>query len=194
MFQPGLSTADKVTEVSGRGVGLDVVRQNIEELRGSVDVESVPGKGSTFRIKLPLTLAIIDGMTVRVGEDILTLPMLSILESMRPKTEELSTVEGGGELISVRGEYLPLIRLYKVFNLPTDRKDPTKALVVIIESVSKRFGILVDDILGEQQAVIKSLEQNYQKVSGVAGATILGDGRVSLILDIHGLEKLAFAD
>ena len=194
MFQPGFSTAEKVTEVSGRGVGLDVVRQNIEELRGSVDVESAPGKGSTFRIKLPLTLAIIDGMTVRVGEDILTLPMLSILESMRPKNEEISTVEGGGELISVRGEYLPLIRLYKIFNLPTDRTDPTNALVVIIESVSKRFGILVDDILGEQQAVIKSLEQNYKKVPGVAGATILGDGRVSLILDIHGLEKLAFAD
>jgi len=194
MFQPGFSTADKVTEVSGRGVGLDVVRQNIEELRGSVEVESQVGKGSTFRIKLPLTLAIIDGMTVRIGEEILTLPVLSILESLRPKPEEIKTVEGRGELVAVRGEFLPLVRLYELFDLPTERTDPTQALVVIIESVSKRFGVLVDDILGEQQAVIKSLEQNYQKLEGVAGATILGDGRVSLILDIHGLEKLAFGN
>lgn len=192
MFQPGFSTATTVTEVSGRGVGLDVVRQNIEALRGSVDVESTLGAGSTFRIKLPLTLAIIDGMTVRVGGEILTLPLLSILESIRPLAQDVKRVEGKGELITVRGEYLPLVRLYEVFNLPTERTDPTQALVVIIESVSKRFGVLVDDILGEQQAVIKSLEQNYQKVEGIAGATILGDGTVSLILDIHGLEKLAF--
>lgn len=193
MFQPGFSTAEKVTEVSGRGVGLDVVRQNIEALRGSVEVESRPGVGTTFRIKLPLTLAIIDGMTVSVGAEIITMPLLSIVESLRPKPAEVQTVEGRGELISVRGEYLPLVRLYEVFDLPTQRTDPTQALVVIIESVGRRFGVLVDDILGEQQAVIKSLEQNYQKVEGVAGATILGDGRVSLILDIHGLEKLAFS-
>jgi len=192
MFQPGFSTAAKVTEVSGRGVGLDVVRQNIEALRGSVEVSSTPGEGSIFRIKLPLTLAIIDGMTVKVGDEIITLPLLSILESLRPRPKDLQKVEGRGELIVVRGDYLPLVRLYDIFQLPTKRTDPTKALVVIIESVSKRFGVLVDDILGEQQAVIKSLEQNYKKVEGVAGATILGDGRVSLILDIHGLEKLAF--
>ncbi len=193
MFQPGFSTAAQVTEVSGRGVGLDVVRQNIEALRGSVEVETVLGQGTTFRIKLPLTLAIIDGMTVRVGDEILTMPLLSILESIRPGPDDIKTVEGTGELIAVREEFLPLVRLYEVFQLPTERTDPTKALVVIIESVSKRFGVLVDDILGEQQAVIKSLEENYQKVEGVAGATILGDGTVSLILDIHGLEKLAFA-
>ena len=192
MFQPGFSTADKVTEVSGRGVGLDVVRQNIEALRGSVEVETKLGQGTTFRIKLPLTLAIIDGMTVRVGEEVLTLPLLSILESIRPRPEDIQRVEGSGELISVRGEFLPLVRLYEIFQLPTERTDPTQGLVVIIESVSKRFGVLVDDILGEQQAVIKSLEQNYHKIEGIAGATILGDGTVSLILDIHGLEKLAF--
>lgn len=193
MFQPGFSTAEKVTEVSGRGVGLDVVRQNIEALRGTVEVESAPAVGTTFRIKLPLTLAIIDGMTVSIGNEILTIPLLSIVESLRPKAAELTTVEGRGELVVVRGEYLPLVRLHQVFALPTERMDPTQALVVIIESVSKRFGVLVDDILGEQQAVIKSLEQNWRKVEGVAGATILGDGRVSLILDIHGLEKIAFA-
>lgn len=192
MFQPGFSTAATVTEVSGRGVGLDVARQNIEALRGSIEVESELGTGSTFRIKLPLTLAIIDGMMVRVGDEVITLPLLSILESIRPKAEEIKTVEGKGELISVRDEFLPLVRLHEVFDLPTESTDPTRALVVIIESVAKRFGVLVDDILGEQQAVIKSLEQNYQKVEGIAGATILGDGAVSLILDIHGLEKLAF--
>lgn len=192
MFQPGFSTAGTVTELSGRGVGLDVVRQNIEALRGSVEVHSEPGEGSTFRVKLPLTLAIIDGMLVKVGGEILTLPLLSIIESIRPSQEDLKTVEGRGELITVRGEYLSLVRLHEILGLPTEITDPTRGLVVIIESVSKAFGILVDDILGEQQAVIKSLEQNYRKVDGVAGATILGDGTVSLILDIHGLEKIAF--
>lgn len=192
MFQPGFSTADKVSEVSGRGVGLDVVRQNIESLRGSVEVESKIGAGTIFRIKLPLTLAIIDGMTVSVGEEVITIPLLSIIESLRPTKEDLMVVENKGELVGVRGDYLPLIRLYEVFGLPTERTEPTDALVVIIESVGRRFGMLVDDILGEQQAVIKSLEHNYQKVQGITGATILGDGRVSLILDIHGLDKLAF--
>ncbi|MDR1397105.1 MAG: chemotaxis protein CheA [Desulfarculales bacterium] len=192
MFQPGFSTADKVSEVSGRGVGLDVVRQNIESLRGSVEVESKHGQGTTFRIKLPLTLAIIDGMTVSVGKEIITIPLLSIVESLRPTTSDLIVVENKGELVSVRGEFLPLVRLYKVFGFETERTDATAALVVIIESIGRRFGMMVDDILGEQQAVIKSLEHNYQKVQGITGATILGDGRVSLILDIHGLEKLVF--
>ena len=192
MFQPGFSTAEKVSEVSGRGVGLDVVRQNIESLRGSVEVESKRGQGTTFRIKLPLTLAIIDGMTVSVGEEIITIPLLSILESIRPTSDDVLMVENKGELISVRGEYLPLVRLYEVFDFATERTEVTNALVVMIESIGRRFGIMVDDILGEQQAVIKSLEHNYQKVQGITGATILGDGRVSLILDIHGLEKLAF--
>ena len=193
LFQPGFSTADEVTELSGRGVGLDVVRQNIERLRGSVKVESSPDRGCTFRIKLPLTLAIIDGMTVSIGDEVLTLPMLSIVESIRPKRKDLKQLDATGEMILVHGEYLPLVRLYKVFNFPTSRTDPCQALVVVMESVGRRFGILVDDILGEQQAVIKNLEQNYVKVPGIAGATILGDGRVSLILDVHSLEAMVFA-
>lgn len=193
VFMPGFSTAQNVTEVSGRGVGLDVVKKNIESLSGSLEIDSRTGQGTTFRVKLPLTLAIIDGMMVQVGEEILTLPLLSILESIRPRPEDVKTVEGQGELIAVREEYLPLVRLHEIMDLPTDCTDPCNALVVIIETVGRHFGILVDDILGEQQAVIKSLEQNYHKVDGVAGATILGDGRISLILDIHGLEKLAFA-
>jgi two-component system chemotaxis sensor kinase CheA len=192
MFQPGFSTADNASEVSGRGLGLDVVRQNIEALRGSVEVESKRGQGTTFRIKLPLTLAIIDGMTVSVGQEIITIPLLSIVESLRPTANDVMMVENRGELVSVRGEFLPLVRLYQVFDFATERTDVTNALVVIIESIGRRFGMMVDDILGEQQAVIKSLEHNYQKVQGITGATILGDGRVSLILDIHGLEKLVF--
>ena len=194
MFQAGFSTASQVTELSGRGVGLDVVRQNIESLQGSVEVESTVGKGTTFRIKLPLTLAIIDGMMVRVGDEILTLPLLSIVESIRPRPGEVHFTEATGEMVSVRGGYLPLIRLHQVFDFPAENTDPHKSLVVILEGVGSHFGILVDDILGEQQAVIKSLEKNYRKVAGIAGATILGNGRVSLILDIHGLEKLVLAN
>lgn len=193
LFTPGFSTAKKTDEYSGRGVGLDVVKKNVEELRGSVDVESEVGKGTTFKIKLPLTLAIIDGMNVQVGKEVLTLPLLSIIESIRPKEEDIKTVEGEGEVIAVRGEFLPLVRLYNLFNIETDKTNPWDALVVIIETdEGKKFGLLVDDVLGQQQAVIKSLEANLKKIEGAAGATILGDGTISLIIDVHGIEHLAF--
>ncbi|MDI6716345.1 MAG: chemotaxis protein CheA [Actinomycetota bacterium] len=192
MFLPGFSTAKQVTEVSGRGVGLDVVKRNIEDLRGTIEVMSELGKGTTFRIKLPLTLAIIDGMNVKVGNEVLTVPLLSIVESIRPSKESVKTVEGKGEIIDVRGEYLPLVRLHEVFGIETGKINPWEALVVVVESGLRKFGILVDDVLGQQQAVIKSLEKNFRHVEGAAGATILGDGMVSLILDIHGLEKMAF--
>ncbi len=193
LFQPGFSTSAEVTELSGRGVGLDVVRQNIEALRGTVEVRSQPGQGTTFVVKLPLTLAIIDGMTVQVGEEVFTLPMLSVIESLRPRAGEVTTLEGQSELFDLRGEYLPLVRLYQVLELPPRTTEPTEALVVVVESVSRRFALMVDAIVDEQQAVIKSLERNYKKVEGVAGATILGDGRVSLILDVYGLERLSLS-
>jgi len=192
MFMPGFSTAKQVTEVSGRGVGLDVVKQNIADLRGAIQVISSRGKGTTFRIKLPLTLAIIDGMNVKVGQETLTVPLLSILESIRPYKEAVKTVEGKGEVIDVRGEYLSLIRLHELFAIETDKTEPSEALVVIVESGQRKFGILVDDVIGQQQAVIKSLDKNFRQVDGSSGATILGDGTVSLILDIYGLEKMAF--
>ncbi|MBS3910187.1 MAG: chemotaxis protein CheA [Actinobacteria bacterium] len=192
MFMPGFSTAKKVTDVSGRGVGLDVVKRNIDELKGAIEVISEVGKGTTFRIRLPLTLAIIDGMNVKVGDETFIIPLLSIVESIRPRIEAVKTVEGTGEVIDARGEYLPLVRLHRVFDIQTDKIDPSEALVVIIESGRRRFGILVDDVIGQQQAVIKSLEKNFRQVDGTAGATILGDGTVSLIIDIHGLEKMAF--
>ncbi|MCB2226398.1 MAG: chemotaxis protein CheA [Desulfarculaceae bacterium] len=191
LFHPGFSTASQVTELSGRGVGLDVVRENIESLRGSVEVDSSPGLGATFRIKLPLTLAIIDGMNVKVAGETFVLPMLSIVESMKPRPDQLRTVRGKGELIRHREGYLPLVRLARLFCLEGGVEDPCEGLVMIIGSLGKRFGLLVDDILGERQAVIKSIEQNYQKVPGIGGATILADGRVGLVLDVPSLEKMS---
>jgi two-component system chemotaxis sensor kinase CheA len=192
MFAPGLSTAEKVTELSGRGVGMDVVKKNIEGLRGTVEVKSEEGTGSTFTVKLPLTLAIIDGMMVKVGKEVLTVPLSVIDRSVRPRLEEVKTVEGKGELVDIRGDYLPLVRLYQLFNIPTEKTDPTQALVIIVQIAKSRYGILVDDVLGQTQAVIKSIDKNFRKVDGTSGATILGDGRVSLILDIHGIERMAF--
>ncbi|MBN2342059.1 MAG: chemotaxis protein CheA [Deltaproteobacteria bacterium] len=191
LFLPGLSTAKAVTDVSGRGVGMDVVKRNIESLRGSIDVESMPGKGSKFIIRLPLTLAIVEGMNVRVGEEVLTIPLLSIVEQMRPGENDVKSVEGKKELINVRGQVMPLIRLHELFSFHTDNTDPCDSLVMILESEQGKYGLMVDDVLGQQQAVIKSLDKNFTKIDGVSGATILGDGRVSLILDPHKIEQMA---
>jgi len=192
LFAPGLSTAEKVSELSGRGVGMDVVKRNIEDLRGSVEILSEEGKGSTFRVKLPLTLAIIDGMMVKVGGEVLTIPLSVIDKSVRPSRSEIKTVEGKGELVDIRGNYLPLVRLYQLFNLPSEKNDPTEALIVVLNGSDSRFGILVDDVLGQTQAVIKSIDKNFKKIDGTSGATILGNGRVSLILDVYTIERMAF--
>lgn len=192
LFAPGLSTADKVSELSGRGVGMDVVKKNIEELHGTIEIISEEGKGSTFRIKLPLTLAIIDGMMVRVGGEVLTIPLSVIDKSVRPSKAEVKTVEGRGELVDIRGDYIPLVRIHELFNIPSDKVDPTDALIVVLQSTDSRFGVLVDDVLGQTQAVIKSIDKNFKKIKGTSGATILGNGRVSLILDVHGIERMAF--
>jgi two-component system chemotaxis sensor kinase CheA len=193
LFAPGLSTAEKVSELSGRGVGMDVVRKNIEDLHGSVEIISERGKGSTFRVKLPLTLAIIDGMMVRVGTEVLTIPLSVIDKSVRPSKAEVKTVEGKGELVDIRGDYIPLVRIYQLFDIPAEKTDPTDALVVVLQSTENRFGVLVDDVLGQTQAVIKSIDKNFRKIEGTSGATILGNGRVSLILDVHGIERMAFS-
>jgi len=194
MFAPGLSTAEKVTEISGRGVGMDVVKKNIEDLRGSIEVISSKDMGTVFRVRFPLTLAIIDSMTVRVGKEVFTVPLSVIEKSLRPGREDIKTVEGKGELIDIRGEYIPLVRLYELFNIIPEKTDPTEAFVVVLQGTASRFGVLVDDILGLSQAVIKSIDKNFRKIEGTSGATILGDGKVSLILDIHGMERLAFND
>ena len=192
LFAPGLSTSEKVSEISGRGVGMDVVRKNIEDLHGSIEIISERGKGSTFRVKLPLTLAIIDGMMVRVGNEVLTIPLSVIDKSVRPSKSEIKTVEGKGELVDIRGNYIPLVRIYELFNIPSEKTDPTDALVVVLQSTEGRFGVLVDDVLGQTQAVIKSIDKNFRKIEGTSGATILGNGKVSLILDVHGIEHMAF--
>lgn len=191
IFRPGFSTAEKVTDVSGRGVGMDVVKRNIEALGGTVSIKTVTGKGTTFTLKLPLTLAIIEGMTVRVGQETYIVPLLSILESIQPKEGAIKTVIGKGELINVRGTYLPMIRMYEVFTLQPEHTSPMKAILLILETEGERVAVMVDEILGQQQVVIKSMEQNFRKVEGIAGATILGDGTVGFILDVRGLLEIA---
>ena len=191
IFRAGFSTADTITDVSGRGVGMDVVKRNIEGLGGAVGIESRPGKGSKLTLKLPLTLAIIDGMTVRVGQENYIIPLITVTESIRPKSSELQRITGKGEVVQLRGEWVPVVRLYEVFNTAPDFTDPSKALLVIVEAEGKRVAVLVDELTGQQQVVIKSLEENYRRIDAISGATILGDGQVALILDIPGLAKLA---
>ena len=191
IFRPGFSTADKVTDVSGRGVGMDVVKRNIEGLGGTVSIKTQTGKGTTFTLKLPLTLAIIEGMTVRVGRDTYIVPLLSILESIQPKPSMVKKVVGKGELVNVRDVYLPISRLYEVFGLQPEISDPCKAILIILETEGDRVAVMVDEILGQQQVVIKSMEQNFRKVEGVAGATILGNGTVGFILDVRGVLDIA---
>lgn len=190
IFKPGFSTAEKVTDVSGRGVGMDVVKRNIENLGGTISIKTEKGKGTRFTLKLPLTLAIIEGMTVRVGRETYIVPLLSILESMQPKSESIKTVIGKGELINVRNTYLPIVRLYDVFALEPEHTDPLKGILLILETEGERVAVMVDEILGQQQVVIKSMEQNFRKVEGIAGATILGDGTVGFILDVRGLLEI----
>ena len=191
IFQPGFSTAETVSDISGRGVGMDVVKRNIEALNGSISIASERGRGTRFRIKLPLTLAIIDGLSLRVGDEIYVLPLLSIIESIKPQPDHLKTVVGQGEVIVVRDEFLPFLRLYTIFDLTPRVTDPTQGLVVIIENEGRKFGLLVDELLGQSQVVIKNLETNFRKVEGVVGATIMGDGRAALILDVQGLARIA---
>jgi two-component system chemotaxis sensor kinase CheA len=191
IFKPGFSTADKITDISGRGVGMDVVKRNIEALGGIVSIKTALGKGTTFTLKLPLTLAIIEGMTVRIGRETYIVPLLSILESIQPTREAVKTVVGKGELINVRGTFLSMVRLYEVFNLQPEHTDPAKSILLILETEGERVAVMVDEILGQQQVVIKSMEQNFRKVEGIAGATILGDGTVGFILDVRGLLEIA---
>jgi len=192
IFAPGFSTAEKITDISGRGVGMDVVKKNIERLRGKVDIFSEEGKGTKISIKLPLTMAIIDGMIVQVGDQKYIIPMLSIEESIRPKKEDVSTVQQRGELINVRGDILPMVRLHQLYHVEPRKYDPWEALILIVESEGHRCGILVDDLIGQQQIVIKSLGEQFRNVKGVSGSAILGDGRVGLILDVGGIMNLAF--
>ncbi len=192
IFMPGFSTAEKLTDVSGRGVGMDVVRRNIQSLGGRIEIISELGKGSTISIHLPLTLAILDGQSIAVGEERFIVPLGSIIESINITEEQINKVAGKGETFRLREEYLPIVRMHEIFNVETARATQlTEGLIVVVEGHGVRCGLFVDDLLGQQQVVIKSLEANYRKVEGVSGATILGDGSVALILDIPGLVRLS---
>lgn len=189
---PGFSTAEKITDVSGRGVGMDVVKRNVEALNGSISIRSTQGKGSCFRIRLPLTMAILDGLAMRLGNDVYVLPLLSVVESLRPEPKQIVHIAERGELVLVRGEPLPLIYTHRLFNVTGNQTDPCDGLVVIVEHQGRKYGIVVDELIGQLQVVMKSLEANYERVDGVSGATILGDGRIAMIVDIAGLVRLAF--
>lgn len=191
IFLPGFSTAEKVTDISGRGVGMDVVRRNIEALRGKIEIRSTPGKGTTFLLRLPLTMAIIDGMVVRVGKQRYVLPTLSIQQSFRPKDDDIKTAVGLGEMVNVRGSMLPIYRLNRVLNLQEGLEQIADALLIVMEADDSRFCLMVDEILGQHQVVIKTLTQTGQQLKGVSGGAILGDGRVALILDVAQVVSLA---
>lgn len=190
IFEPGFSTAEVVTDVSGRGVGMDVVKRNISEMGGSIGINSAPGIGTTMTIRLPLTLAILDGMSVSLGESLYVIPLNLIVETLQPRPEDIKTVTGQGRMVHVRGEYLPIIALHQLFNQPTGITDPCQGVLVLIEAEGRKAALFVDALVGQQQVVIKSLETNFRKVVGVSGATIMGDGTVALILDVPTLIKL----
>lgn len=197
IFAPGFSTADVVTDVSGRGVGMDVVKKNILALGGTVDLHSQAGLGTTISIRLPLTLAILDGMSIRVGSDTFIVPINCVTESLQPAPEQIHSVAGSGRVVRVRGEYLPLLPLGALFGIAAEHEDPTRGVMVLIEAEGRRVALQVDELLAQQQVVIKSLEANYRRVAGISGATILGDGQVALILDtaalVRGLHQRAAA-
>ncbi|MEL2244184.1 chemotaxis protein CheA [Leclercia adecarboxylata] len=190
IFAPGFSTAEQVTDVSGRGVGMDVVKRNIQEMGGHVEIKSKQGSGTTIRILLPLTLAILDGMSVKVADEVFILPLNAVMESLQPREEDLHPLAGGERVLEVRGEYLPLVELWKVFDVDGAKTEATQGIVVILQSAGRRYALLVDQLIGQHQVVVKNLESNYRKVPGISAATILGDGSVALIVDVSALQGL----
>ncbi|BDD92070.1 chemotaxis protein CheA [Pandoraea sp. NE5] len=189
IFMPGFSTAEAITDVSGRGVGMDVVKRNIQQMGGHVEILSTRGKGTTIRIVLPLTLAILDGMSVKVGPEIFILPLNFVMESLQPRRDDIRAVTGEGQVVLVRGEYLPLVELYRAFDVPEARADPTQGIIVILQAEGRRFALLVDELVGQQQVVVKNLETNYRRIHGISAATIMGDGSVALIVDVAALQR-----
>jgi two-component system chemotaxis sensor kinase CheA len=190
IFAPGFSTADQVTDISGRGVGMDVVKRNIQQMGGHVEIQSRGGEGTTTRIVLPLTLAILNGMSVKVGSEAYILPLSHVIESLQPLPEHLHSITTDGQVIRVRGEYLPLIELHRVFGVTGAQVNPAQGILVIVQAADIRFALLVDELLGQHQVVVKNLETNYRKIPGISAATILGDGNVAFIIDIGAMPRL----
>lgn len=193
IFAPGFSTAEVVSDVSGRGVGMDVVKRNIQEMGGHVEIASTPGQGTSIRIVLPLTLAILNGMSVKVGSEIYILPLSYVIESLQPAAKDIHSISGNERVLHVRGEYLAMVELNKMFEVADAVTDPTKGIAVILQTEGTRFAILVDDLLGQHQVVVKNIETNYRKVPGISAATILGDGNVAFIVDVVGVRRTARA-
>jgi len=193
IMAPGFSTAEQVTDVSGRGVGMDVVKRNIEGLGGKVELESSPGFGTRIVIRLPLTLAILDGMSVGVGSETFIVPLTAVIESLQPRHDDIRTLAGDSRMVHIRGEYLPLVPLTEVFGLP-GVEDYTRGIVVVVEAEEGKAALFVDQLLGQHQVVIKSLEANYRKVPGISGATIMGDGRVAMIIDVSAVTRMGLAN
>jgi two-component system chemotaxis sensor kinase CheA len=191
IFAPGFSTAEVVTDVSGRGVGMDVVKKNITALGGTVEIDSAEGYGMSVKVRLPLTLAIMDGMSVGVGEECYILPLGSVVESFQVKPDMIKTIGGTGRVANVRDEFMPVLELERVFDVPRRDPDSVAGIMVVVEADAGRVALLVDALLGQQQIVVKNLESNYRKVADVSGATIMGDGRVALILDVGSLARRA---
>ncbi len=194
IFDPGFSTVESVTDVSGRGVGLDVVKRNVEKLRGKIEVQSTRGKGSIFTLRVPLTLGIIDGMVILVGDERYIVPTISIVRSLRPRAKDLATVFNKGEMLSVDGKLIPLFRLGNLFDISNSEEDPTRALVVVVEDNDRHAGLVADELVGQQQIVIKSLGESLKGIPGILGGAIMGDGRVGLIVDVGGLVSIAHDD
>jgi two-component system chemotaxis sensor kinase CheA len=190
IFAPGFSTAEQITDISGRGVGMDVVKRNIQEMGGHVEIHSRGGHGTTTRIVLPLTLAILNGMSVKVGNEAYILPLSYVIESLQPLPEHLHSITSDGHVIKVRGEYLPLIELHRVFDVTGAQVNPTQGILVIVQADDARFALLVDELLGQHQVVVKNLETNYRKVPGISAATILGDGSVAFIIDVAAMPRI----
>ncbi|OEZ30082.1 chemotaxis protein CheA [Variovorax boronicumulans] len=190
IFAPGFSTAEQVTDISGRGVGMDVVKRNIQEMGGHVEIHSRGGQGTSTRIVLPLTLAILNGMSVRVGSEAYILPLSYVIESLQPLPEHLHSITADGHVIRVRGEYLPLIELHRVFDVTGAQTQPTQGILVIVQADDSRFALLVDELLGQHQVVVKNLETNYRKVPGISAATIVGDGSVAFIVDVGAMPRI----
>jgi two-component system chemotaxis sensor kinase CheA len=191
VFEPGFSTAKQVTDISGRGVGMDVVKKNIEKLRGSIDVESKYGKGSKFTLRIPLTLAILDAMLIRIGASIFALPILSVSESFRTELSTISETMDGLEMVKIREEIIPVVRLHELYKKNPDSKNIDNGVLIIAESRDRKLALFADEIVGQQQAVIKGFSQYIGKVPGITGCMILGDGGIGLIIDIEGLFDMA---
>jgi two-component system chemotaxis sensor kinase CheA len=191
IFQPGFSTADAVSDLSGRGVGMDVVRRNISSLNGSIEVSSETGKGSRFVIRLPLTLAILDGQLVKIGNEVFIFPLVSIVESIQMDEKSINHVGGHSDVLKLRDEYVPIFQLHEIFSINKEIKPTDENIIVVVETDGEKIGVVVDELLGQQQVVIKSLEENFRKIEGISGATILGDGTVALIVDVSGISKMA---